>query len=163
MADANIPATPPTTTVPPGPKTSIPVRIKNSLLPANGGKWSTIQFGLRLGFVLMLTASVLGFSLLSGRPISDGQLWMLIMGGLGLVGISVVPRPGGGSNTGATLIGGAMLLLVTLFGTGCENGQQVPATQCTRAVLSAAADIAASCWPQNGGDPGSSCPSDEGP
>jgi hypothetical protein len=46
---------------------------------------------------------------------------------------------------------GAGLILVAALSLGaCDSaGVQVPATQCTRAVLEAAADIASSCWPQS--------------
>lgn len=96
---------------------------KPSITPAaaTSKKWDTIQLGIRLGCVVLLTASVVGFFCLSGKQITIEQIGLIIVAGAALAGISIA-RPGGG--TGATLIGGG-LLMITLLGCGC-GGAIIP-------------------------------------
>ena len=107
--------------------TPLPSPAKPSITPANGrpGKWDTIQLGIRLGCVVLLTAAVVGFFCLSGKAITIEQIGLIIVAGAALAGISIA-RPGGG--TGATLIGGSLILL-TLTACGCTMTRAQVAVQ----------------------------------
>ncbi|MFA5153224.1 MAG: hypothetical protein WC554_11735 [Clostridia bacterium] len=115
---------------PTAPPTPLPRGAKPSITPANGrpGKWDTIQLGIRLGCVVLLTAAVVGFFCLSGKAITVEQIVLIVVAGAALAGISIA-RPGGTGGTGTTLLGGGMMMLMLMGCAGCGVTQAQVAVQ----------------------------------
>jgi len=105
--------------------TPLPRSLKTSIVP-NGrpGKWDTIQLGIRLGCVVLLTGAVVGFFCLSGKAITVEQIILIVVAGGALAGLAAAPRSGGGSGT--TLLGGGMMMLMLMGCAGCGAGPIVP-------------------------------------
>lgn len=106
-----------------------------------------------------MVLSAVGAALLAG-----GVWWRAVVFGLASVAVSgglwdlldrVWPARRGG---GAAGVGAVLLLLAALCG-GCGDAQ-VPAEACTQAVIRAAADVAAACWPRASEQRAEACPLD---
>lgn len=109
---------------PTSPQTPLPRAAKPSLVP--NGKTSsqeTIRLAIRLGSVVLLTASVLIYACLRSKDLSVAEILAIIAGGAALAGLATAAHKGQGGGT--TLVGGALMLSMTVLGAGCGAGPLV--------------------------------------
>jgi hypothetical protein len=109
--------------------TPLPRSLKTSIMPnGNTSKQETIRLAIRLGSVVLLTASVLIYACLRSKDLSVAEILAIVGGGAALAGLATAARVsggGGGGSTGTTILGGALLLLATVIGSGCGAGPLV--------------------------------------
>jgi hypothetical protein len=113
----------------------------------DGKRWDAIIRCVQIVSAVVLAAAIIGILVLGGKQVSVEQIILIVAAAGALVGLAV-PRPGSGGGGGAAAAGGVLLVLATLLG-GCSGSSQVPAGACTQAVIRAAADVAAACWPRS--------------
>lgn len=102
------------------------------------------KLGIQLVSVVVLVVSVVALLLLTGKDVSIEQVLLLAAAGAAIAGLAV-PRLGGGGGAAAA---GAVLLALSVLGSGCGGGVQVDPTTCVGAVLRCAADVTPACWPR---------------
>lgn len=113
------------TTAPPTP---LPRVAKGSITPGNGSasRQETIRLALRLGSVVVLTASVLVYACLRSKDLSVAEILAIAAGGAALAGLATAGHRGGPGG-GTTLLGGALLMITAVIGSGCVGtGPLVP-------------------------------------